>query len=653
MRQLSVGIATVAIFAREGEAAAKCAGVSFGTTEWFDRLNYCGLLDPATPYTASTLKACATETASGTVPTLNADLVSILGGSTGCATCALTYAKSVAALKKDNPLSDCSTYDEMDNAVCVRYLYDALTEFNECSGVGATNDLRTGAVSTTCSYEDFYAWETKFRPLGEYITKNYVSTALAITSAISTRVPTGCATCLTDFGTAINAQYSAVNTACAAGITSDCLKSTYVFAALNNLVVCTGGPSFRTGNEVVPFTGTWPTGVVVTSAGQTCNDIGILYLNSYAVYEAFVTCAVDADSTTLQLFDTCVADFMTIPAIHTANAYGCTDCIINLYNDIVAQAHAKCTSSGPFHADCVASLNGKWGAIDNFYYCTSGTYGASVTGVRLSVEPTQCSADEIDAMTSAEMSYVSIFEAIEELGEDKDEDSMNLITISGIACASCYSRLAADMYNLVQINPLVALICANAYTAECATALEDVLTTFETCSGFAATADSPFQCTATEITAIQAAAIVDASYNLALSSLSVTQAVHSLDIQLDAIAEDLGTDLLCIHCFDNIMASIAALSDEELASCADLASIECLLVAGADLREFYSCAGFQFLSGSATQATTNAPATGETTVAAVTTPAPGATTTTAETTAKSATSFVVGVASFVAMMVTL
>ena len=642
MRPLSVGIATVAIFAREGEAAAKCAGVSFGTTAWFDSLNRCGLLAPVTPYTVSTLRTCVTVS--------NASLYSVLGGSTGCATCALTYANRVVALKKNNPLDACDDYTDMDDAVCVRYLYDALTEFNECSGVGAMNDLRTGTASTRCSYEEFYAWETKFRPLGAYIVAGSVDD---VDATIRSRAPTGCASCLTNFVVAV-----VDNVACTAAIEASCLNLLYVKTARDALVVCTGGPSFRTGTEVLPSANI-DLPVVVTSTGQTCADVDILYLNAYAVYEAFVICAVDPDSGTLEIFDTCVADLVTIPTISVIERnFDCNSCIINLYNDIRNSAHDKCLSSGPFHADCVASLTGKWGAIDNFYYCTSGTYGASVTGVRLNVEPTQCSAEEIATLTSAELSYVSILEVILEFTSGGDvmtvvDDSVESLNaaISGITCASCYSRLAADMLYLVDSNSLVALICANAYTAECAAVLEDVLTTFETCSGFSVTAESAFKCTATEITAIQAAAIVDASYNLALSSLSITQAVHSLDIQLNSLAADLGTDLLCIHCFDNIMASIAALSNEDLASCADLASIECLLVAGADLREFYSCAGFRFLSASATETTTEAPTTAEPADAA-TTAAPD-TTTSAATTGKSATSVAVLLASFFPMMLAL
>ena len=85
MRQLNVGVATVAIFAREGEAAAKCAGVDFGGDHWFEDLKYCGVAVTA-PYTASTLRACVNDDSVNS----NDSLTSILGGSKCCATCALS-----------------------------------------------------------------------------------------------------------------------------------------------------------------------------------------------------------------------------------------------------------------------------------------------------------------------------------------------------------------------------------------------------------------------------------------------------------------------------------------------------------------------------------------------------------------------------------
>lgn len=635
MRQLSFAAAAgVALFARSADAAGKCDGEDFGSRTdadtsdlWYDIANFCGRAAatgdyPGTVLTAAALLECADALTSGTFPAANADLETLLSDdSSDCVSCVLDYANDVRRLflaAEGTIVEDCGADGVWENAdlitfnsvTCVRYLYEALNSFNDCSGV--TADLRTGATSTRCAYEDFYAWEAEYRPLEDYLEYG-ITPANDVPTNTSDNVPDDCAACFTAFHSSIGAD-DEMESICmdesAMTVDDDCVTYETVADAVNALAVCTGGSTFRAGGGVELTAGGTPD---VTWDGAECSDNDILFLDTFRPYVVYAECAADLVDGTDE-FDACVAESLGIQAI---GSFDCEPCLSNLILEINDKGHAKCVTQGPQSEDCLTSLTGRWKPLDDFYYCT---------GFRMNTDATQCTEAEVSVLGDMYKSFIPIFETA--LEQESAIDALTAITdhleyldteISGLSCASCFNRLSVDMYDLIQSTTLLSAVCGNAYSADCETALEDVLATFEDCAGFAPTTDSAYQCTDDEVEAINNSALVVSTYQLATGSLSSVQSLYSLNAKVDILAESLGTELRCSHCFIRILSHMASMDEDDLAKCDDLESTDCLLVLGSQLREFHACAGFQFIDSSQETTTTAAPTTEATTTEATTT----------------------------------
>ena len=579
--------------------SSKCRGTEM-SPEWYYDLIFCGLDSGSTTVTRSNLLECVDALTTGE-PTAAAELVTLLGSSSdACTTCAVTFANDVRSLRADTAFEDYCVFSETwidatseDDVVsidCLNVLYEPISAFNTCTKNGY--DLVTAAATTRCSTDAFVGFEKDFRPWSSIVYQAVVATSTL--SNYADRIGSDfesalgdldCASCFDDMYTSLANMSSTDQTKCASNTrSSTCLSATAAIRA--EFALCTGGHAIHTGIDI--------------RCDATEAD---LFDTVYRPYYAYVSCAKE---TTIAAFTACVDE---LNGLENTPESSCDPCYDTLIDDIVANWVSTCTNH-PFYSSCVEALNAKDGALREFAVCT---------GFEMNYEETECSADELAALTSSELSFppmlINAKYAADQFaaGVMIEASLLDLqAAINGITCENCFNAFVSDAYQQIN-NSTNTMNCTNPYTAACETSIADITSRFTTCSGATLSRVSADLCTTDEYAAFVASGLSVQMLELALTAATADEMIADLDTMI----ADSSLVVPCNLCMSEMLRSIVALSDEDKLACADIADATCAAALEEPLAAFADCSGSEFEA--TTIATTAVPVT--TTTAAPTTKA--------------------------------
>lgn len=240
---------------------------------------------------------------------------------------------------------------------------------------------------------------------------------------------------------------------------------------------------------------------------------------------------------------------------------------------------------------CVSSLASN---LQTFHNCA---------GFQLSVDATECSANEIERIPSQFKTYPMLVEMAIKAETEADaarmvfRDSDLMDALSGMSCSSCYAAFAVELASVMTVDN--DRLCADAYSSECANGsfIKAALERFESCSGFTLSQESSYACTSSEWDIMRSAEIPAFIFESIRpsSEYTLTHALFVYDTALKAVKSDY-PDLLfkcsmCLQTFIQDMHGTQAAED----CYSDIGSAQCRMQGGQQaLQKFKSCSGHDF-----------------------------------------------------------
>ena len=462
-------------------------------SNWFKSLVYCSYLSDSVG-----LLACLNTTpwGTGSIPTLGANLVSVMTAGDSCAIdCIKPFVDSVHALiTNSNFKSNCgaawgsNSPVSLNSQSCMVVMNDILNQFNRCASNGY--DIRTGLTSTRCLYEDFISILRDFTPYSRMLdlaaaqvpSSNY---RFHVSAGFSSRLDAfDCGSCFDALYASLSILSDAISSTCKGDdkYKAAC-SSTLLGSILTSFGVCVGGFSMYT-----------------TKPNYCSSEQQAVSADLFRPYRSGVECVYLIRPGNLTPTYDCVGLYN---GLVDSPQVPCTTCMIGALGNMLSQMQPACRTFGAYSQLCIKSFTGIDGMLAKFQLCA---------GFKLNTDDSSCFGYEWDQIVSLEAGYFAplfiagISQSTFNTAAAVIRTDISLrdiaVTVSNKTCLSCFNAFTADSWFLWSKNATTRSACTPNFFGDACfydAGVEKIRNRFKACSGHALSPETYDRCTGSEV----------------------------------------------------------------------------------------------------------------------------------------------------------
>ena len=604
-------LALTAGLVERADAADGCTGseILSVTTNWYKDLVYCAIAQNGAFADRDALHTCLDGLSvidnAGVVPVEDADLVTLTSEDGTCATCMLTFANAVYALKSgmeagcEYELGADDSLALINTSACLSYLYTPITAVNDCMKNDDTFDLVTGTTSQRCTTAQFTAIDGLYRTWGDIVDEATATTPEANLvdvedSNLATDV--AAAVCEPCFETLYDAA-KLLDEECEGAAYSDaCLEASA--DAREAFAVCTGGHSLDVDTSLcAAYDDDWYKDIIYCANARSSDaDFTLADLNTCVAALGTATATAPAKSASLKSAlgggtreapcNTCMLDFANaafarMADFATACSYETVDtdaialysesvCLAMMYDEI--NAVNECISADGAH-DLVTGTDSK--------RCTTAQF--------VEIDRLYRPWGDLAAVANAASPAASL--TISTAFDD---------AIAEVGCASCFE----DLYDAVKGEDSCedGLVYSDACLAATTVARED----FGVCTGgHIMNVEEPTQCTAKQwmlFDTVYRPFVAYVACNEEWIDAEDTEDFDACVSDYTGLEESPATD--CDVCYETFVSEIETVGPAGCTTATDDECVAELYEVRGPLYNFAVCSGYE-MDTAATQCTTD------------------------------------------------